>query len=151
MIALLLATALATSPDQDGVIATANRVEPLPLTTEAVVPAASPATTVQSAAAHGLSTDQQISRWLESAAQAPAPYSLLEEPADDRRVHGSVTAGIGTHGYRGYGASVSVPIGENSRLDLHYRQTEGDYLGYRYGYGGYDYDPVTPFARDRRF
>lgn len=148
MIALLLAAALATSPDQDGVIATANRVEPLPLTTEAVAPTPSPSTTVQSATAHGLTTDEQIDRWLESAAQAPAPYSPWEEPADDRRVHGMVTAGIGTHGYRDYGASVSVPIGESGRLDLHYRKTEGDYLGYPYGY---DDDPIRPFAGDRGF
>ena len=150
MIALLLAAALATSPDQDGVIATANRAQPLPPLAEAVAPAASPSTTVQSATAHGLTTDQQISRWLGSAAETPAPRDWFQEPADDRQVHGTVTAGIGTHGYRDFGASVSVPIGESSRLDLHVRKTEGDYLGYPYGYGDYD-DRIRPFARDRGF
>lgn len=151
MIALLLAAGLMTASDPDGVIATANRGDPLPLATEAVVQSASPSTTVQSATAHGLTTDEQIARWLDSAAQAPAAYSLTDEPEADRRVHGMVTAGIGTHGYRDFGAAVSLPLGESGRLDLQVRQTEGAYRGRSYDPGGFFDDPVTPFARDRRF
>ncbi len=49
-------------------------------------------------------------------------------------MHSEVDVGIGTGGYRSYGAAVSLPIGENGRLNLSYRQVEN---GYGYGYGGY--------------
>lgn len=142
MIALLLAAGLMASSDPDGVIATANRDLP-PLTADTAPTTESLPQAVQAAAAHGLTTDQQITQWLDAATEAPAPYSLTEEPRDDRQVHGMVSAGIGTGGYRDYGASVSVPIGDSGRLDLHYRQTENG----RYGYGPYDYDPFSPYGR----
>lgn len=144
MIALLLAAGLMASPDPDGVIATANRDLP-PLTAEVAPTTESLPQAVQAQAAHGLTTDQQISQWLAAAAETPAPYSLIEEPRDDRQVHGMVSAGIGTGGYRDYAASVSLPLGDSGRLDLHYRQTEND----RYGYGPYDYDPFSPYGRYR--
>jgi len=95
---------------------------------------------------HGLSTDQQIAQWL--TARAPAAASHGEHPLvwhDDRERHGEVSVGFGTGGYRDYAASVSLPIGENGRLDLSVRQVKNGYpYGYGYGYGyerGYGDDP----------
>ena len=62
-------------------------------------------------------------------------HPLAAAPADDREIHGMVEAGIGTGGYRSYGAAVSVPVGENGRLDLAYREGRNEPWGY--GYGGY--------------
>src|SRR5690606_20210590 len=63
---------------------------------------------------------------------------------DDRKPHGEVSFGIGTGGYRQYGASASLPIGENGRLNIEYRQVENGFPFYGYG-GGYGlgrgYDP----------
>src|SRR3990167_2267 len=66
-----------------------------------------------------------------AAPEAPAPG-----PQDDRQMHGMVEAGIGTGGYRSYGAAVSLPVGENGRLDLAYREGRNQPWGYGYG-GGY--------------
>lgn len=97
-------------------------------------------TAFQAGDAHGLSTDQQISQWL--AARAPDPSSRGDAPLwrDDRKVHGEVSVGVGTGGYRDYGAAMSVPFGENGRLDLSIRQVENGYpYGYGYGDHGYGY------------
>ncbi len=144
LITALLMTGLLTgapSPDepgrdQDSVVATAPAtMVALDVTARPVAPAVSGAS--QSADPHGLSTDQQIARWLAARAPAPAPY---ESPVwrDDRKMHSTFDVGFGTGGYRSYGAAVSLPIGESGRLDLSIRKTEND--PYRYGYGS-DYDP----------
>ncbi|WP_298743729.1 hypothetical protein [uncultured Brevundimonas sp.] len=137
---LLAAMAVAPppSPDgagQDGAVATAPAT-PLILG-GAAAPVAPPVSGPQ-AAPHGLSTDAQIARWL--AARSPAPAAPDHSPAwrDDRKPHGQVSIGVGTGGYRDYGAAVSLPLGDSGRLDISVRQSEN---GYPYGYsyrGGYD-------------
>lgn len=114
---------------------------------------------VQDPAPHGLTTDQQIRRWL---AEAPAVSSdvgaAYDGPVDgigwdnERRVRSEFSVGIGTEGYRQYGASVSVPLGERGHLHLHYSEVKNGYPAYgRYGYG---YDPdwmdpvVTPWRSE---
>ena len=146
MIPVLLMTGLLTGAapvdepggDQDSVVATAPATSvALDATAGPVAPAVGAA---QSTAPHGLSTDQQIAQWL--AARAPAAASPGDSPAwrDDREPHGEVSVGFGTGGYRDYAAAVSLPIGENGRLDLSVRQVENGYP-YGYGYGrGYGYD-----------
>lgn len=106
-----------------------------------------PALTVaQDPEPHGLTTDQQISRWL---AEGPAVSSggdaAYDGPVDgvawdsERRVRSEFSVGIGTEGYRQFGASVSVPLGESGQLNLHYSQVKNGYPAYG-GYG-YGYDP----------
>ncbi|MBN9466903.1 MAG: hypothetical protein J0J08_14835 [Brevundimonas sp.] len=103
-----------------------------------------PAPTAQDAAPHGMTTEQQIQNWIASRAPGESfEQAVASAPADDRQMHGMVEAGIGTGGYRSYGAAVSLPIGENGRLDLSYREGKNDYWltpGYfypRYGFGAY--------------
>src|SRR5690606_30006232 len=94
---------------------------------------------------HGLTTDEQIARWLAARSADSAPAD--ESPAwrDDRKMHGEFNVGFGTGGYRDYGAAVSLPIGDSGRLDVSVRQVENGYpYGYGYGYGrghGYGYEP----------
>ena len=133
--ALMLAGALFAS-DPDGVVATAPATSvDLNATARPVAPSVEGA--AQQAVPHGLSTDQQIDRWIATRSTAETPWAeATAEPADDRKPHGEVSFGIGTGGYRDYGMAVSLPVGENGRLDIRYRQVEN---GYPYGgqYGGY--------------
>lgn len=134
--ALLVAVALTAGgpDDQDGVVATAPAT---PVVLDAAHAPVAPTVegAAQQAAPHGLTTDQQIDRWLEARDPGNTPYADGElAPRDDRKMHGEFTAGIGTGGYRHYGAAVSLPLGENGRLNLSYTQVENGYPGY-YGYG----------------
>ena len=132
--ALMMAAALLAT-DPDGVVATAPATA---VDLNAVVQpfAASTAGATQDAVPHGLSTDQQIDRWIAARSTADKPWAEAgSEPADDRKMHGEVSFGIGTGGYRDYGAAVSLPIGENGRLNLSYRQVDNGYP-----YGGYGFD-----------
>ncbi len=49
-------------------------------------------------------------------------------------MRGDVSAAIGSHGYQAFGASVSIPVGENGMVSLHYSESEGGFDGYPYGY-----------------
>lgn len=138
--ALMMAAALLAS-DPDGVVATAPATAvDLSVTARPTAPSMDGAT--QDAVPHGLSTDEQIDRWIAARSTADKPWAeATVEAADDGKVHGEVCFGIGTGGYRDYGAAVSLPLGEHGRLDLRYRQVENGYPygGYGYGYGaGYD-------------
>lgn len=142
MTTLMMAASLAVSPavgdEPDGVISTA------PQTTVSLDAAetAPTAPSVQGAAqqaseAHGMTTDEQIDRWIAARSPDEKPYaSDTLRLMDDRKMHSEVEVGFGTGGYRSYGAAVSLPIGENGRLNLSYRQVENGY-GYGYPYGGY--------------
>jgi hypothetical protein len=137
--AILMAVAL-LGAEPDGVVATAPATS---VDLEATTPPAAPsvAGAVQAAVPHGLSTDQQIDRWIESRSTADAPWAeAAPGPLDDRKMHGQVRFGIGTGGYRDFGAAVSLPIGETGRLDFSYREVKN---GYPYGrFGDYGYgDP----------
>jgi hypothetical protein len=137
--AFLMAAAL-VGGDQDGVVATAPATQvDLQAVAEPAAPSVSGA--AQTAVPHGLSTDQQIERWIAARAPEVEPYAdrrtMIE---DDGQMHGEFNFGIGTGGYRDYGAAVSLPLGEHGRLHLSYRQVENGYYPYGYGYGyGYPY------------
>ena len=143
IIALLTAVAVVPSPlpgepEPDGVVATAPAT-PLVLDGAADPVAAAVEGAPQAVQPHGLSTDEQIARWL--AARSADTARPDESPIwrDDRQIHGEFTVGFGTGGYRDYGAAVSLPLGESGRLDLSVRQVENGYpYGYRYGTG---YEP----------
>lgn len=108
---------------------------------------------------HGLTTDQQISRWLADAPAVPSGTgAAYDGPIDgiawdsERRVRSEFSVGIGTEGYRQYGASVSVPLGERGHLELHYSEVRNGYPAY--GSYGYGYDPdwmdpvITPWRSE---
>jgi hypothetical protein len=144
VVALILAAGLLAS-DPDGVVATAPATAvDLGATAQPLAPSTQGAT--HDAVPHGLSTDQQIERWLAARSTADRPWpEAAADPVDDRKMHGEVSFGIGTGGYRDYGVAVSVPLGENGRLDLSYRQVEN---GYPYGGYGYGYGPDRLYSDD---
>lgn len=140
LIAGFLAGAALIAPggDPDGVVTTAPTNAPALAQAMAAAPEASlTAPTAQDAAPHGMTTEQQIQHWINSR----TPGASFDEGAEsgppaERKMHGMVEAGIGTGGYRSYGAAVSLPVGENGRLDLAYREGRNEPWGYGYG-GGY--------------
>lgn len=148
LIELMAASLLLAGADPEGVVTTAPRAGSgaVPSLTAAAlaetVTEASPAVTLQTAAPHGLTTEEQISRWIgERKADAPSVEAWAdpwEEPAP-RKMHGQVSAGIGTGGYQDFAAAVSMPIGENGTLNLSISQTKNAPWAYPYGYGGRGY------------
>jgi len=148
MIELTAAAMMLANMDPEGVVTTAPRGNDAVLTASAATLAgstsdASPSTTVQSAAPHGLSTDEQIARWIgertaETSSRAPADPWAESEP---RKMHGEFSVGMGTGGYQDYSAAVSLPVGETGTLNLMVSQTKNSPWGYGYGspwgYGGY--------------
>ena len=155
MIELVAAATLMTGFDPDGVVSTAPRGDQaVPTATAAMLAGstteASPSTTVQSAAPHGLTTDEQIARWIgertASTSQTPVdPWA--EADGGPRKMHGEVSVGMGTGGYRDYAASVSMPLGENGTLSLSVSQTKNSPWGYGYGYGSYRDYPYGGYGR----
>ncbi|WP_054112073.1 hypothetical protein [Brevundimonas sp. AAP58] len=134
LIALGLAAAL-TSGDPEAVVTTA------PVGTGAVVlgaeaPVSDARLDGQAVAItpHNLTTQQQIERWLAARATDVEPFAEADGQDDDRRMHGFVSGSIGTNDFSQVAVGVSIPVGENGRLDLAYSQTRNGW----YGYGPYD-------------
>ncbi|WP_339930299.1 hypothetical protein [uncultured Brevundimonas sp.] len=159
-VSLFAVVALFAGDDPDGVVATAPATT-VQLDATEMPEAASPAAAAQAAAPHGLTTDQQIARWIDDRSPETLPFAQGpgSGPVDDRQMHSQFSVGVGTGDYRDYGVAVSVPVGETGRLSLSYRQVENGYpiygygpgYGARYGYGtGYGYgDPYfsdLPYA-----
>lgn len=137
LIAALLMAGAVIAGEPDGVVTTAPATT-VDLEATALPHAAAVGGAAQAAVPHGLDTDAQIDRWIAGRSPADKPWAeAAREPADARKMHGEVSVGIGTGGYRDYGVAVSLPLGENGRLDLSYRQVENGYPygGYGYGYG----------------
>lgn len=131
--------------DPDGVVTTApvGAAGSVLVGAEAPLAPEVPAVSTQQITPHGLSTDEQINRWI--ATRNPDAVAYDEDAGngwldrDDRKMHGEVSAAIGTGDFSAYSASVSLPIGERGRLNLSYSQSKNDY---GYGYGGpYGYGP----------
>lgn len=143
IVTLLSAVALAGG-DPDGVVETAPST-PLTMTVGETLPeAASPTDAVRAQAAdpHGLTTDQQIQRWITARSEAPSTWVEPDGArVDDRKMHGEVSVSVGTGGFRQYGAGVSMPIGESTRLDLHFSQTKNS----PWAYYDQDFYDTTPF------
>ena len=155
---LVLAALASLAGDPEGVVTTArDDTAALAQAMSAPEPVATATPTSQDAAPHDLATDEQINQWLAGRARSDAePYAeddLVGAP-EERKMHGVVSAGIGTGGYRSFGAAVSVPIGDQADLTVAY--SEGRNLPYSYGYGyepggfggygygrpgGFEYDP----------
>jgi len=144
-VSLLATVALLAGGDPDGVVATAPATM-VQLDATEMPEAASPAAAVQAAAPHGLTTDQQVARWIDDRSPETLPFSgqARAGPVDDRQMHSQFSVGVGTGGYRDYGVAVSLPLGETGRLNLSYRQVENGYPVFGYGYGralSYGYAP----------
>lgn len=136
IVSLMAAAALMGAGDPDGVIVTApNGQGAPPVAAEAPAPQTPP----RQSAAHGLTTDEQIERWIAERREADEslPYAGIE-PEDDRQMHGEFSVGVGTGGYRSYGGAVSLPLGRDGRLELRYRDVENDPYGRYYDPYGYD-------------
>ncbi|WP_339873420.1 hypothetical protein [uncultured Brevundimonas sp.] len=144
-VSLFAAVAVLAGNDPDGVVATAPATT-VQLDATDMPEAASPAAAAQAAAPHGLTTDQQIARWIDDRSPGTLPFaeSAGSGSVDDRQMHSQFSVGVGTGGYRDYGVAVSLPVGETGRLSLSYRQIENGYPVYGYGNGyspgfGYGY------------
>ena len=144
---VVVLASLAGALDPGGVITTAPAgQQAVVVGAVAPVAAATPSVTSQIITPQDLTTDEQIDRWLAArAAEDRQPFADGGDPwamRDDRKVHCQVSVGVGTGDYSAYSASVSLPVGENGRIDLHYSQSKNDPWAYGYGYGrgpGYGY------------
>lgn len=146
LITLLAAVALSGSAasdltDPEAVVTTAPRASQyVPL--DAVAPVADevPAASSQAITAHGLTTAEQIDRWVGQRDASTKPFAD-DGPRDvwglpdDRKLHGEVSASIGTGDYTAWSGAVSIPVGETARVDLSYSQSKNSPYGYGYGYG----------------
>jgi len=86
------------------------------------------------------SVAEQIDAYLRSSPAAELPDAGAPEgvvsSTPDRRVHGEVAVGIGTHGYRSIYMRSDMPIGDSGMLSVAVQDTRG---GGRFGrYGGQD-------------
>ena len=83
------------------------------------------------------STDQKIAAWLGDKAPASAPKttsSRLEDPIrdpgdgqGDRKIHGEIGAGVGSHGYRSAYGVATIPIGKTSSATVAVSAGHGPY------------------------
>lgn len=142
MLTLLVLTSFALASDPDGVVSTAPRgadsvvVGAIAPTTDARPDASMITPTTQS-----LTTAQQIDRWISARSPSDAPFASDRGPLDDRKMRGFVSGAVGTGDFNAVAVGVSLPIGENGRLDLRFSQSRNGYgYGGYGGYGGYPYD-----------
>ena len=148
LITLLAVAAFAGADDPEAVVTTAPRGEQS-VALDAVAPVADevPAISGQAITPHGLTTAQQIDRWVGQRDVSAKPFSD-DRPLDawgrpdDRKMHGEVSAAVGTGDFTAWSATVSIPVGENGRVDLSYSQSKNNPYGYGYGYGGYGPDAL---------
>ena len=141
LIALALASVL-VSDDPDVVVTTArDSAGSVLLGAEAPTTDARPeAAQVVAVTPHDLTTREQIDRWI--SARSPDAVPFAEDtvgPRDDRQMHGYVSGAIGTGDFSSVAVGVSLPVGENGRLDLAYSQTKNGWGMPGYDYGAYDH------------
>ncbi len=139
---LALAVASLSIADQDGAVATApagQQAVTAALASGAAAPVVQQEPSAGQAMPHGLTTAQQVERWVSADRPRSQDELWLDAPVEnERRMHGEVWGGVGTGGYRDIGGAVSLPLGESGRLDLRFQRTEGEglwapYPGFAYG------------------
>jgi len=120
-------TAFAAEPD--GPMASAGASGSPPVATAEAAPARTPAPEAARATptTTPMTTAEQIDAFIKG---SPAARVEAEELADaaitpDRRVHGEVSVGVGTHGYRSVHMRTEMPVGKNGWISLSAGQTEG--------------------------
>ena len=166
--ALMVVSLLMPTDNPDGVITTAPRgAQSVAVGAEAPVVEPGPGVSLETFAPHGLSTQEQIARWIggrgsdagsmgTQGTSGRAYSSRMRDPfggLDDRKVHGEFTVGIGTGDYSAFGGRVSIPFGESGRLDLSYSESRNSPWNYGLGLGlsdGFDprFGPGYHFAYD---
>lgn len=150
MLTALVLASLITTGDPDGVVTTApNGTGAVVVGAVAPTPEARPdAALAGQVTAQQLTTAEQIDRWISAPGRDVAPFADSMGPGDDRKMHGFVSGAIGTDDYSSVSVGVSLPVGENGRLDLSYSQTKNGwgYPGYGYGDPGYGYGYGGPFG-----
>lgn len=99
------------------------------------------ATASQTPAPAAMTAAEQIDAYLRSSPALDAKADGAVDgvvPRDDRRVHGEVSVGVGTGGYRSVYLRSDMPLGENGRLSLAFEDTKyGRNAPYRYHGGPY--------------
>lgn len=153
-VSLLSGAAMSGETDPETVVATAPSGDQS-VTVDAVAPLAEavPSASGQAITPHGLTTAQQIDQWIGRRNGGAKPFSddgPLDPwgQRDDRKVHGEVSAAIGTGDYSAWSATVSYPIGETGRLDVSVSQSKNSpFNRYGYGYSGYGYPGYGPGYR----
>lgn len=164
MLSVLLVAAGLIS-EEPAVVSTAprDRADALLLQGEATAPAMDAEAPRATVTLQDLTTAEQIDRWI--AARDPSARPFADEgapgPAETRRVHGEVSAAIGTGGYNAVDAAVTIPLGETGFVHLRYGQSRNGYGYYGHGpdgwgpYGLSPYDSgwrrARPFAEARGF
>ena len=150
LIALGLAAAL-TASDPDGLVTTAP-AGPGSVLVGAEAPAvvATPDPQASAITPHNLTTQQQIDRWLSARTPEVEPFADSGGPIDDRKMHGYVSGSIGSNDFSAVEVGVSLPVGDNARVDLTYQQVRNDYgyYGRGYGYPGGLYDERYALGAD---
>ena len=112
---------------------------------KASAPSTSPAAAVTVAPSRPMTTQEQVDAWLAPPqAVDPAYRDAAEAPdGEARKIHGVVSATVGTGGYRSAYVSTLIPLGETATLGLAVGQTDyGKNPRYVPGYGadyGYGY------------
>jgi len=96
-----------------------------------------------------MTTGEQIDAYIKSspALDAKAPGEVAGVVArDDRKVHGMVSVGIGTGGYRSVYLETDMPVGENGRVRLAFEDTK---YGRAYPHRFYGGGPLGAVDRQR--
>ncbi len=73
----------------------------------------------------------QIASWIASDGGPSQPDSDRLAP---RTIHGEVSAGVGTNGYRNVSGVADIPVGRNSDVIVVVSSNSGEVRGGRYGY-----------------
>jgi hypothetical protein len=85
-------------------------------------------------------TGSQIDAWVASDGGAAQPGS--DGPAP-RTIHGEVSAGVGTGGYRNVSGVADIPVGQTGDLIVAASSTSGQVRGGRYGGYGFGGDALA--------
>lgn len=92
-----------------------------------------PVVTAPPTPASPMTTTEQIDAYLKAspALETKAPGEVDGVVArGDRKVHGVVSVGVGTGGYRSVYLETDMPVGENGRLRLAFEDTKGGRVSY---------------------
>lgn len=134
-LALALAGAAQATEAPDGPMATAGASGAPPSSQAPLQTTAGPAAPV-APPGPPRSTAEQIDDFIRSSPAArPSPDEMAAmdeaEIAPDRRVHGTVEVGVGTHGYRHVGVTAHYPVGKTGHVSVAVGSTRGrGALGY---------------------
>ncbi|MEW5686772.1 MAG: hypothetical protein AB1942_17785 [Pseudomonadota bacterium] len=104
-----------------------------------------------------MTTAEQIDAYLKSSpvleTEAPGGMAgVVPSARGDGKIHGEVSVGVGTGGYRSVYARTEMPLGESGRLSLAFEDTRfGRGRGYGYAPGRFDrFGAGLSFGADRQ-